>query len=110
MLALKVVFLYAFLALPSHQSPDGKCTETNQFLPDTANCTVFYECSSSLSPIEFVCESGLCWNQATSECDFPYNVPCCSGPPTASPTTKKVTTGGPTQNPTAAPVSGVFEL
>ncbi|GAB6027331.1 hypothetical protein CHUAL_001610 [Chamberlinius hualienensis] len=78
-LVLNLIVCFGAVLTTAYKSPVGECTVPGQYLADSDDCTIFYECSSTLSPIRLNCSTGLCWNEATSECDFPGNVPCCSG-------------------------------
>ncbi|XP_050389998.1 coadhesin isoform X2 [Patella vulgata] len=58
--------------------PDDDCSNGKPLTADPTDCTKFYycnfgeRCGSAVS-----CALGLVFNRATTNCDFPYNVPGC---------------------------------
>jgi len=61
----------------------GECPEKEElgiptYLPDSNNCTIYYECSNGHA-IPNVCPGELLWNTDLNTCDFPNNVDCEKG-------------------------------
>ncbi|GAB6029505.1 hypothetical protein CHUAL_005259 [Chamberlinius hualienensis] len=79
LLIANLIVCFAVVLTTAYRSPIGQCTAPGQFLPDSQSCYAFYECDSDLKPELFICSDTLCWNQLLGKCDYPENVPCCSG-------------------------------
>lgn len=63
---------FSFLPLFSYL---GVCQEDGEFLPDTANCSVFYECEGPI-PYALACPMNTCWNKGEGLCDFTCDCQC----------------------------------
>jgi len=60
---------------PTPPKPEpGKCTAAGQTVGCTDNCQDFIQCTSSTGGVRRSCASGLLFNTATSNCDWPANV------------------------------------
>ncbi|KAF8251536.1 hypothetical protein K440DRAFT_613356 [Wilcoxina mikolae CBS 423.85] len=70
------------LAIPEHEKryargvcPAEDANTPTAYLPDNADCTIYYACSSS-GPIQFQCPQGLWFNPDRFTCDFPEKAGC----------------------------------
>lgn len=56
--------------------PTGECPRQNGMFPDPRDCTKFIECGNGEAHIKS-CASGLAYNKANGNCDWPENTPEC---------------------------------
>uniref|UniRef100_K1QQW5 Acidic mammalian chitinase n=1 Tax=Magallana gigas TaxID=29159 RepID=K1QQW5_MAGGI len=93
---------------PGGGGADGICAQSyhGYIFPNVNDCSSFYQCVHGRAVV-IQCQSGLLFNVATDNCDWPSNVVCASttqAPVTAVPTTQAPVTAVPT---TQAPVTAV---
>lgn len=64
-------------------SPVGKCPDHEGqypvYLPDSEDCTIFYECNAIGNPIKLKCPAGTEFNPVIHVCDWPENAGCTAG-------------------------------
>ncbi|NSL88671.1 chitin binding peritrophin-A domain-containing protein [Chitinophaga solisilvae] len=75
---VKRLILAAVLAMGayvSHASVVGTCANQGQYLSDSKDCTIYYECDAALVPVKRHCGPGLEWDCIRQMCTYPSIVP-----------------------------------
>nr|P0DPW3.1 RecName: Full=U-scoloptoxin(01)-Tl1a; Short=U-SLPTX(01)-Tl1a; Flags: Precursor [Thereuopoda longicornis] len=74
------LLIFIVLAVNTSNGDPGKdCSEKEEYLYDSSNCDIFYECDESLKPQRMMCGPGTGWNQDKLVCDFLTNIDCTRG-------------------------------
>lgn len=89
----------------SVRKPNGECPEKDPanpiYLPDTDDCTIYYECSNG-EPVMNVCPPGQAFNPTLNVCDYPSHVQCKGSTSTEPSSTGSTSTEASTESTTSA--------
>lgn len=93
---------------------DGICAQSSHgyIFPNVNDCSSFYQCVHGHAVV-IQCQSGLLFNVATGNCDWPGNVVCASttqAPVTAVPTTLAPSSSKPSSTAPTTPTSAGTRL